>query len=118
MFVPLLWFPFIHVCGCQFMDEQAEGTNERVPPPFQSYVPEGMLQNAIFSLIEGNITANVNRVHFITIFNLHFSGIISFAGFSIIHQRPTKRIGYFAQRSRLLFPPKEAATSAYDAVNK
>ena len=82
------------------------------------YVPEGMLQNAIFSLIEGNITANVNRVHFITIFNLHFSGIISFAGFSIIHQRPTKRIGYFAQRSRLLFPPKEAATSAYDAVNK
>ena len=35
-----------------------------------------MLRNAIFSLIEGNITANVNRVLFITIFNLHFSGII------------------------------------------
>ena len=43
------------------MMEQAEG-NERVPPPFQPWVPEGILRNAIFSLIEGNITANVNRV--------------------------------------------------------
>ena len=36
------------------MVEQA-GEIERVPPPFQPWVPEGMLQNAIFSLIEGNI---------------------------------------------------------------
>ena len=36
------------------MVEQAEG-NERALPPFQPWVPEGMLQNAIFSLTEGNI---------------------------------------------------------------
>ena len=34
------------------------------------------------------------------------------------HRRPTKRVGYFAQRNRLLFSPKEEATSAYDVVNK
>ena len=34
------------------------------------------------------------------------------------HWRPTKRVGYFAQRSRLLFSPKEKTTSAYDVVNK
>ena len=68
------------------MVEQAEG-NERIPPPFQPWVPEGILRNAIFSLFEGNITANVNRILFITIFNLHFSGIISFAGFSIMTNR-------------------------------
>ena len=34
--------------------EQAEG-NERVPPLFQPWVPEAMLRNTIFSLIESNI---------------------------------------------------------------
>ena len=34
------------------------------------------------------------------------------------HRRPTKRVCYFAQRSRLLFSPKEEATSTYDVVNK
>ena len=29
-----------------------------------------------------------------------------------------KRLGYFAQRSRLLFSLKEEATSAYNVVNK
>ena len=50
----LLWFPFIQLSVAANMVERVEG-NERVPPPaFQSWVPEGMLQNAIFSLIEGN----------------------------------------------------------------
>ena len=34
------------------------------------------------------------------------------------HRRPTKHVGYFAQRSQLLFSPKEAVTSAYNVVNK
>ena len=34
------------------------------------------------------------------------------------HRRLTKCIGDFAQRSLLLFSPKEEATSAYDVVNK
>ena len=34
------------------------------------------------------------------------------------HRRPTKRVSYFAQRSQLLFSPKEEATSAYDVENK
>ena len=34
------------------------------------------------------------------------------------HWRPTKRVGYFAHRSRLLFSPKEKTSSAYDVLNK
>ena len=30
------------------------------------------------------------------------------------HWRPTKHVSLFAQRSQLLFSPKEEATSAYD----
>ena len=84
MFVPCCGFP-LYMSVAANMVERVEG-NERVPPLFQSWVPEGMLRNAIFSLIAGNITANVNKVLFITIFNLHFC-IISFAGFSIKKNR-------------------------------
>ena len=34
------------------------------------------------------------------------------------HRRPTKRVGYFAHRSRLLFFHKEKVTSLNNVVNK
>ena len=34
------------------------------------------------------------------------------------HRRPTSFVGYFAQRSQLLFSPQGEATSAYDVLNK
>ena len=34
------------------------------------------------------------------------------------HRRPTKRVGFIAQRSRLLFSPKEEATSWNNVMNK
>ena len=55
MFVPCCGFP-LYMSVAANMVERVEG-NERVPPLFQSWVPEGMLRNAIFSLIAGNITA-------------------------------------------------------------
>ena len=43
--------------------EQAEG-NERVSPLFQPWVPEAMLRNTIFSLIEGNIKYSIVHNYF------------------------------------------------------
>ena len=34
------------------------------------------------------------------------------------HRRPTGFVGYFTQRSQLLFSPKRKATSAYNVKNK